>query len=81
MTENNVILEVKGLQKSFGDNHVLKGIDTVITRGEKVVVVGKEALHYDEQNNPVPADLIDRLNKAATIIPVEKSPDATAIAR
>ena len=40
MTENNVILEVKGLQKSFGDNHVLKGIDTVITRGEKVVVLG-----------------------------------------
>lgn len=40
MTENNVILEVKGLQKSFDDNHVLKGIDTVITRGEKVVVLG-----------------------------------------
>ncbi len=40
MTENNVILEVKGLQKSFGDNHVLKGIDNVITRGEKVVVLG-----------------------------------------
>ncbi len=40
MTENSVILEVKGLQKSFGDNHVLKGIDTVITRGERVVVLG-----------------------------------------
>ena len=48
--------------------------------GGKVIVVGKEALHYDEQNNPVPADLIDRLNKAATIIPVEKSPDAIASA-
>ncbi len=40
MTENNIILEVKGLHKSFDDNHVLKGIDTVITRGEKVVVLG-----------------------------------------
>ncbi len=40
MTESNVILEVKGLQKSFDGNHVLKGIDTVITRGEKVVVLG-----------------------------------------
>ena len=40
MTENNIILEVKGLQKSFDNNHVLKGIDTVITRGEKVVVLG-----------------------------------------
>ena len=40
MTENNIVLEVKGLQKSFGDNHVLKGVDTVITRGEKVVVLG-----------------------------------------
>ncbi len=39
MTDDKVI-EVKGLHKSFGDNHVLKGIDAVITRGEKVVILG-----------------------------------------
>ena len=39
MTENKII-EVIGLNKSFGKNHVLKGIDTVITKGEKVVVIG-----------------------------------------
>ena len=39
MTDNKII-EVIGLNKSFDKNHVLKGIDTVITRGEKVVVLG-----------------------------------------
>jgi polar amino acid transport system ATP-binding protein len=37
---DNKIIEVIGLQKSFGKNHVLKGIDTVITKGEKVVIIG-----------------------------------------
>ena len=39
MTDNKII-EVIGLNKSFGKNHVLKGIDTVITKGEQVVVIG-----------------------------------------
>ena len=39
MTENKII-EVIGLQKSFDKNHVLKGIDTVIKKGEKVVIIG-----------------------------------------
>lgn len=34
------MIEVKGLEKSFGDNHVLRGIDESIRRGEKVVVIG-----------------------------------------
>lgn len=34
------MIEVKGLHKSFGDNHVLRGIDETILRGEKVVVIG-----------------------------------------
>ncbi len=34
------MIYVKNLSKSFGDNHVLKGIDAHITPGEKVVVVG-----------------------------------------
>ena len=34
------MIEVKNLQKSFGDLHILKGITTTIEKGEKVVVVG-----------------------------------------
>lgn len=34
------MIDIKGLNKSFGDNHVLKDIDEHINRGEKVVVVG-----------------------------------------
>lgn len=35
-----MILEVKNLQKSFGEIEVLKGIDTAIEKGEVVVVIG-----------------------------------------
>ncbi|MGI5958749.1 MAG: amino acid ABC transporter ATP-binding protein [Massiliimalia sp.] len=34
------MIEVKNLQKSFGDNQVLKGINNTIEKGEKVVVIG-----------------------------------------
>ena len=40
ITDNNSIIEVKGLEKSFGQKHVLKGIDINIRKGEVVVVVG-----------------------------------------
>lgn len=38
--KNNVIIEVKGLKKSFGSNEILKGITTEISRGEVVVILG-----------------------------------------
>ncbi len=34
------MIEVKGLKKSFGQVSVLNGIDTIINKGEKVVVIG-----------------------------------------
>ncbi len=40
MTENKKLIEVEGLCKSFGDNKVLKDINTTIMKGEKVVVIG-----------------------------------------
>ncbi len=38
--ESPVMISIKGLTKSFGSLHVLKGIDLDVHRGEKVVVLG-----------------------------------------
>ena len=40
MAEEKVIIRVKGLKKSFEDNHVLRGIDYEIKKGEKIVLIG-----------------------------------------
>ena len=44
MSENNseksIILSIKGLEKSFGDLKVLKGVDLDIQHGEKIVLLG-----------------------------------------
>ena len=40
MNANDAIIKVVDLKKSFGDIHVLKGINTEIKRGEVVVVIG-----------------------------------------
>ena len=34
------MIEVKHLDKSFGDLHILKDISTNIEKGEKVVIIG-----------------------------------------
>jgi ABC-type polar amino acid transport system ATPase subunit len=34
------VITVKELKKDFGDNHVLRGIDYEIDKGEKIVIVG-----------------------------------------
>ena len=38
--ENNIKIKVKGLKKSFGSLHVLKGIYAEITTGEVICVIG-----------------------------------------
>jgi len=38
---NNVVIDIKGLKKSFGSNHVLRGIDLEIFKGENIVVLGR----------------------------------------
>ncbi len=35
-----LILDVKGIKKTFGDNEVLKGIDLQVEKGEVVVIIG-----------------------------------------
>ena len=38
---NEKVISIKGLYKSFGDNHVLRGIDLDVFKGENVVVLGR----------------------------------------
>ncbi|MCW3089935.1 MAG: Methionine transporter ATP-binding protein [Ferruginibacter sp.] len=40
-TEKEIVIDIKGLYKSFGNNHVLKGVDLQVARGENVVVLGR----------------------------------------
>jgi len=37
---NNIVLEIKDIRKTFGDLEVLKGISMQVTRGEVVAVIG-----------------------------------------
>lgn len=38
---NVEMINIKGLYKSFGDNHVLRGIDLQVCKGENLVVLGR----------------------------------------
>ena len=40
MNADNVLIDVRDLQKSFGDIHVLKGVNAQIRRGDVMVVIG-----------------------------------------
>ncbi|CAM5604833.1 hypothetical protein STENM223S_05473 [Streptomyces tendae] len=40
MSTSRPEIRVSGLHKSFGDNHVLRGIDLEIGQGEVVCVIG-----------------------------------------
>ena len=40
MTENNTVIELKDLRKSFGKVDVLKGIDMKVAKGEVVAIIG-----------------------------------------
>lgn len=37
---NEVLLDIKQLKKSFGDNEVLKGVDLQVKKGEVIVIIG-----------------------------------------
>lgn len=42
-TQNNIVpvIEIKDLQKSYGDNHVLNGFNMQLFEGENLVIMGK----------------------------------------
>lgn len=39
--EKEIVIDIKGLYKSFGDNQVLRGVNLQVDRGENVVVLGR----------------------------------------
>jgi phospholipid/cholesterol/gamma-HCH transport system ATP-binding protein len=41
MNPQNAVISINGLYKSFGDLHVLKGIDLEVFKGENIVVLGR----------------------------------------
>ncbi|PQV51238.1 phospholipid/cholesterol/gamma-HCH transport system ATP-binding protein [Jejuia pallidilutea] len=41
IANTKVVLEIKDLHKSFGDNHVLNGFNMLLHQGENLVIMGK----------------------------------------
>ena len=41
ISNRDIVLEIKDLQKSFGDNHVLNGFNMQLFQGENLVIMGK----------------------------------------
>ena len=41
MNEENAVISIRNLHKSFGDNHVLRGVDLDVFEKENVVVLGR----------------------------------------
>src|SRR6185295_3279803 len=39
--KSDVVISIRGLRKSFGDKHVLNGIDLDLHRGENMIVLGR----------------------------------------
>lgn len=41
ISSQDIVLEIRDLRKSFGDNHVLKGFNMKLYQGENLVIMGK----------------------------------------
>ncbi|CAM3976149.1 phospholipid/cholesterol/gamma-HCH transport system ATP-binding protein [Pedobacter westerhofensis] len=39
--KNNPVISIRGLQKAFGDLHILRGVDLDVYKGENLVVLGR----------------------------------------
>ena len=46
------ILEVTGLEKSYGRNKVLKGVDLTVRKGEVIAIIGPSAVSYTHLTLP-----------------------------
>ena len=52
MTADNVLFEIKGLKKNFGDLEVLKGIHTTIRKGEDRKSTRLNSSHWNKSRMP-----------------------------
>jgi phospholipid/cholesterol/gamma-HCH transport system ATP-binding protein len=41
---NNTVINIRGLKKSFGDLHILRGVDLDLYQGENLVVLGRSGM-------------------------------------
>lgn len=41
---NNTVINIRGLRKSFGDLHILRGVDLDLYQGENLVVLGRSGM-------------------------------------
>jgi phospholipid/cholesterol/gamma-HCH transport system ATP-binding protein len=41
---NNTVINIRGLKKSFGDLHILRGVDLDVYKGENLVVLGRSGM-------------------------------------
>jgi phospholipid/cholesterol/gamma-HCH transport system ATP-binding protein len=41
---NNTVISIRGLRKSFGDLHILRGVDLDLYQGENLVVLGRSGM-------------------------------------
>lgn len=41
---NNTVISIRGLRKSFGDLHILRGVDLDVYQGENLVVLGRSGM-------------------------------------
>jgi ABC-type transporter Mla maintaining outer membrane lipid asymmetry ATPase subunit MlaF len=46
MKKSNIVISVKGLQKSYGKNHVLKGVNIAVERGTMLALLGPNGAHF-----------------------------------
>ena len=41
---NDEVIRIRGLKKSFGDLHILRGVDLDLYQGENLVVLGRSGM-------------------------------------
>jgi phospholipid/cholesterol/gamma-HCH transport system ATP-binding protein len=41
---NDTVISIRGLRKSFGDLHILRGVDLDLYQGENLVVLGRSGM-------------------------------------
>ena len=86
MNENDVIIDVKDLHKSYGQTEVIKGVDMTVRKGEVICIIGPSGAGKSTTLNAVagvwPVDMgkiaVSLRAKLRKILPKMTSPMMTA---